>query len=112
MKAVDNAHVDTFLAERLCLPQDNAIQLLRTQRDNPAWNLSMSPYWESLPPVGGSLTKQTYPHDSLDMLQDKVLVRRSSSRPFSLHQTLLLPFIFLLSCILAQDYLSQSGSIH
>jgi hypothetical protein len=48
--------------------------LLRLQRDNPEWNVSMAPYWDSLPPLGTSLTKHTYPHDRLDLLQDKLLV--------------------------------------
>ena len=49
--------------------------LLRLQKDNPEWNVSMAPYWASLPPLGASLTKHTYPQDRLDLLQDKLLVR-------------------------------------
>lgn len=55
--------------------------LLRLQRDNPEWNVSMAPYWDSLPPLGASLTKHTYPHDRLDLLQDKLLVRTPPLAP-------------------------------
>ncbi len=40
---------------------------------NQEWNESMLPYWESLPRVGASLTKQTYPAEPLDLLQDRTL---------------------------------------
>jgi len=47
--------------------------LLRQQRDNPEWNASMLPYWESLPGLGGSITKENMPTDALHLLQDPVL---------------------------------------
>lgn len=47
--------------------------LLRQQRDNPEWNASMLPYWESLPGLGGSITKENMPTDGLHLLQDPVL---------------------------------------
>ena len=49
------------------------MKLLSLQKENPAWNESMLPYWESLPQLGTSLTKQTYPAESLDLLQDQIL---------------------------------------
>jgi hypothetical protein len=49
------------------------VKLLRLQKQNPAWNESMLPYWESLPLLGTSLTKQTYPAEPLDLLQDQIL---------------------------------------
>ena len=54
--------------------------LLRMQRDNPEWNVSMAPYWASLPASGASLTKHTYPEDKLGLLQDKLLVRMRACR--------------------------------
>jgi len=53
--------------------QENTITLFRIQKQNPAWNRSLEPYWDSLPPVGASLTKQTYPAEQLDLLQDQIL---------------------------------------
>ena len=52
--------------------------LLRLQKDNPEWNTSMAPYWASLPALGTSLTKHTYPEDKLILLQDRLLVRLSA----------------------------------
>jgi hypothetical protein len=52
--------------------------LLRLQRDNPEWNASMLPYWESLPSIGGSITKENMPTHALHLLQDPVLAGVSS----------------------------------
>lgn len=49
------------------------MKLLRQQRDNPEWNASMLPYWESLPGAGGCITKENMPTDALHLLQDPVL---------------------------------------
>ena len=53
--------------------QENTVILLRQQRDNPEWNASMLPYWESLPGMGGSLTKENMPTEALHLLEDPVL---------------------------------------
>ncbi len=58
--------------------QENTVTLLRLQRDHPEWNASMLPYWESLPGIGGSITKENMPIDSLHLLQDPVLAGVSS----------------------------------
>ena len=47
--------------------------LLRQQRDHPEWNASMLPYWESLPRMGASITKENMPQTALHLLQDPVL---------------------------------------
>ena len=49
------------------------MSLLRQQRDNLEWNASMLPYWESLPGIGDSITKENMPTDALHLLQDPVL---------------------------------------
>lgn len=53
--------------------QANAVFLLRQKRDDPEWNASMAPYWESLPSIGQSITKESMPTDALHLLQDPVL---------------------------------------
>ena len=58
--------------------QENTVILLRLQRDSPEWNASMLPYWESLPGIGGSITKENMPTDALHLLQDPVLAGVSS----------------------------------
>ncbi len=65
-----------------CTPvQENTVNLLRQQRDNPEWNASMLPYWESLPGFGGILTKENMPTDALHLLQDPVLAGTSHTDP-------------------------------
>ncbi len=56
-----------------CESQENTVKLFRLKKENPAWNESMLPYWESLPQAGTSMTKQTYPAEPLDLLQDRIL---------------------------------------
>ena len=51
----------------------NTVILLRQQRDHPEWNASMLPYWESLPRMGASITKENMPQGALHLLQDPVL---------------------------------------
>ncbi|CAL8467098.1 g6634 [Coccomyxa elongata] len=67
------AHLAVELGEGHVTSEENAIKLLRLQMQNQKWNQSMLPYWESLPRVGASLTKQTYPAEPLDLLQDRTL---------------------------------------
>ncbi|CAL5225405.1 g8216 [Coccomyxa viridis] len=66
------------LGPGMVTPEENTVSLLRQQRDNPEWNASLIPYWESLPGFGGILTKENMPTDALHLLQDPVLAGTSS----------------------------------
>ncbi len=48
--------------------------MLKKKAVNKDWDKIMGPYWASLPPQGTIHTKETYPRDSLDLLQDGSMV--------------------------------------
>ncbi|CAK0735270.1 hypothetical protein CVIRNUC_000553 [Coccomyxa viridis] len=67
------AHLAIPLGDGSVTPEENTVILLRQQRDHPEWNASMLPYWESLPRMGASITKENMPQAALHLLQDPVL---------------------------------------
>ena len=48
--------------------------MLKKKAVNKDWDKIMGPYWASLPAQGAMHTKETFPRDSLDLLQDGSMV--------------------------------------
>lgn len=56
------------------LAQENALWLLKKRAVNKEWDVIMGPYWDSLPQQGTLHTKETFPRNSLHLLQDDSMV--------------------------------------
>lgn len=59
-----------------CILQEHALWLLKKRAVNKEWDLIMGPYWNSLPEQGTLNTKETFPRNSLSLLQDDSMVCR------------------------------------
>ena len=60
-----------------CIHQEHALWLLKKRVVNKEWDKIMGPYWNSLPEQGTLNTKETFPRNSLSLLQDDSMVCRS-----------------------------------